>query len=147
MQSTDAGKIRSLEYMVSQAGNEAGVAARLWKTLVSPQLQHLSSSSIQICIHPKYGCSKARTGLKRLCMHACKEDSFSLHDQVTSISLPITELFVEGFLHSGWTVFCGSQEEENASRSFWIIQICWVFSDHSSNMLGCLAALPASQLE
>ena len=59
VQSTDAGKIRSLEYMVSQAGNEAGVAARLWKTLVSPQLQHLSSSSIQIGIHPKYGCSKA----------------------------------------------------------------------------------------
>ena len=62
-------------------------------------------------------------------------------------SLPVTELCTEGFLHSGWTVCCGSLEEESASRSFWIIQISWVVSDHSSKMLGCLAALPASQME
>ena len=47
------------------------------------------------------GVAQCRTGLKHLCVHVCKEDSFSLHDQVTSISLPVTELFMEGFSIAG----------------------------------------------
>ena len=41
------------------------------------------------------GVAQCWTGLKQLCVHVCKEDSFSLHD------LPVTGLFMEGFSIAG----------------------------------------------